>query len=373
MSLKSIPCFLMRGGTSKGVFFKKEDLPSNSKIRDEIILKIFGSGDPFQIDGLGGSRTVTSKVMIVWKSNREDVDVEYLFGQVGIEERSIDWSGNCGNLTTAVGCFAIEVGFVKAIEPVTRVRMYNVNTSKRIDALIPVRNGQVDYEGDYFIDGVPTPGSRIDLVWYEPGGSVTGKILPTGNTKDIIRIDEGELEISIVDSANPAVFVKAEDVGLQGVELPNQVDKKTLDRLEMIRSKAAKLCGFVEREEDATIKSPHFPHLVIVGKKEEYTTIQGKLIKREDYTVLARLFSLQQMHHAYPVTGAICTASAAKIPGTIVNELADAREDVILIGHPKGIIDVKIKTEKIKNEVIIKSATVGRTARKLMSGFAYYL
>ncbi|MEM3952964.1 MAG: PrpF domain-containing protein, partial [Nitrososphaerota archaeon] len=171
--MKGIPCILMRGGTSKGVFFKREDLPSDPKIRDEVILKIFGSGDPFQIDGLGGSRTVASKVMIVWKSSRSDVDVEYLFGQVGIEEWHIDWTGNCGNLTTAVGCFAIESGFIKPTEPLTVVRMYNVNTNKRIDVVIPVKNGQIVYNGDYMIDGVPRPGSRIDLVWHDPGGTTT--------------------------------------------------------------------------------------------------------------------------------------------------------------------------------------------------------
>jgi 2-methylaconitate cis-trans-isomerase PrpF len=364
---------LMRGGTSKGVFFKKEDLPEDHRLWDEIILKIFGSGDPLQIDGLGGSRVNSSKVMIVWKSEREGIDVDYLFGQVGIEKRFIDWTGNCGNLTAAVGCFAIEAGLVKPIEPVTTVRMYNVNTSKRVDALIPVKDMQIIYEGDYMIDGVPNPGSRIDLVWYDPGGATTGKLLPTGNSRDIIKVEGRELEISIVDSANPAVFVRAEDVGLKGVELPNHIDKKTLEKLEIIRSKAAKLCGFVKREEEAILKSPHFPYIVVIGSRQDYITVQGKHIRREDYTILARLFSLQQMHHAYPVTGAISTASAAKIPGTIVNELAEDRGEIVLIGHPKGVIDVKIRMKQFGHQTIIESATVGRTARKLMSGITYYL
>jgi len=373
MGLKAIPCMLFRGGTSKGVFFKREDLPEDRRLWDEVILNIFGSGDPLQIDGLGGSRINSSKVMIVWKSERDGVDVDYLFGQVGIEERFIDWTGNCGNLTTAVGCFAIESGLVKPIEPVTTVKMYNVNTSKRVDALIPVKDGQIVYEGDYMIDGVPNPGSRIDLVWYDPGGATTGKLLPTGNSRDVVKVEGRELEISIVDSANPAVFVRAEDLGLEGVELPNQIDKKTLEKLEMIRSKAAKLCGFVEREEEATVKSPHFPHIAIIGRKKDYATVQGRTIKKEEYTILARLFSLQQMHHAYPVTGAISTASAAKIPGTIVNELTEDRGETVLIGHPKGIIDVKIRIGRSHHQTIIESAIIGRNARKLMSGVAYYL
>jgi 2-methylaconitate cis-trans-isomerase PrpF len=373
MGLKAVPCMLFRGGTSKGVFFKRDDLPGDRRLWDEVILKVFGSGDPLQIDGLGGSRINSSKVMIVWRSERDGVDVEYLFGQVGIEERFIDWTGNCGNLTTAVGCFAIEAGLVKPVEPVTIVRMYNVNTSKRVDALIPVKDGRIVYEGDYMIDGVPSPGSRIDLVWHDPGGATTGKLLPTGNSRDVIKIEGRELEVSIVDSANPAVFVRAEDVGLKGVELPNQVDRKTLEMLEMVRSKAAKLCGFVEKEEEAIVKSPHFPHIAVIGRKQDYITVQGRTVKREEYTILARLFALQEMHHAYPVTGAICTASAAKIPGTIVNELAEDRGEVVLIGHPKGIIDVKIKTKRISQGATIESATVGRTARKLMSGISYYL
>ena len=373
MGLKAIPCMLFRGGTSKGVFFKREDLPEDRRLWDKVILSVFGSGDPLQIDGLGGSRINSSKVMIVWKSEREGVDVDYLFGQVGIEERFIDWTGNCGNLTTAVGCFAIESGLVKPIEPVTTVKMYNVNTSKRVDALIPVKDGQIVYEGDYMIDGVPNPGSRIDLVWYDPGGATTGKLLPTGNSRDVVKVEGRELEISIVDSANPAVFVRAEDLGLEGVELPNQIDKKTLEKLEMIRSKAAKLCGFVEREEEATVKSPHFPHIAIIGRKKDYATVQGRTIKKEEYTILARLFSLQQMHHAYPVTGAISTASAAKIPGTIVNELTEDRGETVLIGHPKGIIDVKIRIGRSHHQTIIESAIIGRNARKLMSGVAYYL
>jgi 2-methylaconitate cis-trans-isomerase PrpF len=312
--LSAIPCVIMRGGTSKGIFFKRSDLPEDETKRDEIILKIFGSGDPSQIDGLGGAQTHTSKTMIVWKSEKSDIDIEYLFGQVGIEKRFIEWVGNCGNLTAAVGPFSIDEGLIEGEEPSTRVRMYNVNTNKRIDAIVPVENGKTKYDGNYWIDGVPNPGSRIDLVWYDPKGSLTNKLLPTGNPIDKIIIGHITIEASLVDAGNPAVFIRAKDVGLQGSELPWEIPLTTLEKLEKIRSKAAELMGLVEKAEEATIKSPHFPFIVIIGEKKDYKTSNGKLIKKDEYTVMARLFSLQKMHHAYPITGAISTAAASKIP-----------------------------------------------------------
>lgn len=373
MPLRSIPAVLMRGGTSKGVFLKREDLPGDRPLWDEIILRIFGSGDPMQIDGLGGSHTHTSKVMIVWRSEKPGIDVEYLFGQVGIERRFIDWSGNCGNLTSAVGPFAIDEGLVRPTEPVNVVRMLNVNTRKRVDAVVPVKNGETNYEGDYYIDGVPNPGSRIDLVWHEPGGSHTGKLLPTGNAIDTIRIGDKAYEVSIVDAANPAVFVRAGDLGLTGAELPGEIPDNIARRLEEIRSKAAELMGLVERAEEATIKSPHFPFIAIIGERRSYKASTGKIVRKEDYTVLARLFSMQKMHHAYPVTGSICTAAASKIPGTIVNQLSEDRGDRVIIGHPKGVIDLVVKTSPQGEGVRIDSVTIGRTARRLMKGYAYYI
>ncbi|MGC9068938.1 MAG: 2-methylaconitate cis-trans isomerase PrpF family protein [Thermoprotei archaeon] len=371
--LKAIPCVIMRGGTSKGILFKKNDLPEDETKRDEIILKIFGSGDPSQIDGLGGAQIHTSKTMIVWKSAKPNVDIEYLFGQVGIERRFIEWVGNCGNLTAAVGPFSIDEGLIKGKEPSTRVRMYNVNTNKRIDAIVPVENEKTKYDGNYQIDGVPNPGSRIDLVWYDPKGSLTNKLLPTGNPIDKITIENTIIEASLVDAGNPAVFIRAKDIGLQGSELPWEIPSTILEKLEKIRSKAAELMGLVEKAEEAIIKSPHFPHIVIIGEKKDYKTSNGKLIKKDEYTVLARLFSLQRMHHAYPVTGSISTAAASKIPGSIVNQLSEDRGEDVIIAHPKGIIDVKVKTRPLGDLIDIESITVGRTARRLMAGLAYYI
>jgi len=364
----------MRGGTSKGLFFRREVLPEDPSVRDEILLRIFGSGDPSQIDGLGGAQPHTSKVMIVWKSDRPGVDVEYLFGQVGIEERVIDWRGNCGNLTAAVGPFAIDEGLVdKVVEPRTVVRMLNVNTGKRVDAIVPVRDGKTLYAGDYMIDGVPNPGARIDLVWYDPGGSTTGKLLPTGNVVDELEVEGKSYEVTIVDAGNPLVFVEARSVGLQGTELPHEVTYEKINLLEKIRSKAAEVLGFVKSAEEARVKSPHLPLIAVVGERRDYKTVSGKLVRATDYTVLARLFHMRKMHHAYAVTGAIATSIASKIPGSIVNRYAEDRGNLVLIGHPKGVIDVKVDIEFQGKDVKVNSVTIARTARKLMSGIAYYL
>lgn len=372
-SMQGIPCVLMRGGTSKGVFFKREDLPEEGPARDKVIMKVFGSGDPSQIDGLGGAQTVTSKTMIVWKSDKPNFDVEYTFGQVGIGRAIVDYTGNCGNLTSAISPFAIDEKILKAEEPYTMVKMFNTNTKKRIDVKVPVEGGSTKYEGDYQEDGVPNPGARIDVEWHEPGGALTGKLLPTGNTVDKIDTGIETIEGSTVDASNPALFIRAKDVGLTGRELPNDITTDSLMKLERIRSKGAEILGFVKDAREATVKSSHFPYIVIVGEPQDYKTSDGKMVKKNDYSVLARLFSLQKMHHAYAVTGAICTSAAAKIPNTVVNRISKTQGDIVVIGHPKGVIDLRVKAVPRGDGTDIKSVTVGRTARRLMAGMAYYM
>jgi hypothetical protein len=372
MVLKSVPCVLMRGGTSKGVFFKREDLPSDEAERDRVILKIFGSGDPMQIDGLGGTHSHTSKTMIVRRSDNPGVDVDYTFGQVGIETAFIDYTGNCGNLTSAVAPFAIDERLMEATEPFTVVRMINSNTGKRIDAKVPVENGSAMYEGDYRIDGVANPGARIDVKWHQPGGAVSGKLLPTGNSADKINTGVEVVEGSIVDASNPAVFVRAKDVGLTGTELPDEIDSDARMVLERIRAKAAEMMGLVKEAKEASKKSPFLPFVIIVGDKQDYRTVGGMIVKSNEYSLLARLFSLQKMHHAYAVTGAICTATAAKISKSVVNQLCQEEGTRVVIGHPKGLIDVDVEITQTREGVRIDSATMGRTARRLMTGVAYY-
>jgi len=363
----------MRGGTSKGIFFKKEDIPPEGSERDELIMKIFGSGDSSQIDGLGGAQTHTSKTMIVWKSDRPDVDLDYTFGQVGVAKHSIDWVGNCGNLTSAIAPFGLDEGLLKGKSPRTVVRIFNTNTKKRIDADVPVQSSVTQYEGDYRIDGVPNPGARINVKWFSPGGALTGKLLPTGNPVDSINIGTETIESSIVDAANPAVFVFAKAVGLTGKELPHDLSQASFMKLEAIRSKAAELMGFVEKAEEATKKSSHFPYIIILGEKQDYITSEGKTVQKSRYSILARVFSMQKMHQSYAVTAAICTGAAARIPNTIVNNVFEEKGDKVTIGHPKGVIDVSVDTIPSGESVGIKSVTVGRTARRLMSGTAYII
>jgi 2-methylaconitate cis-trans-isomerase PrpF len=243
-----IPAVYMRGGTSKAVFFHDNHLPKDQKVRDRVIQAAYGSPDPNkrQIDGMGGAVSTTSKVAIISPSNDPDYDVEYNFGQVAIDKPLIDYQGNCGNISSAIAPFAVDEGLVKAEEPITKVRIYQVNTKKLIVAEIPVKNGRYNEEGDYTVDGIPGTGGKISLRFFDPGGSITGKLLPTGNTTDIMDVpDIGKITVSIVDAANPVVFVKAKELGLSGVEIyeideSNDIRKK----LEAIRSRAAVMLGF---------------------------------------------------------------------------------------------------------------------------------
>lgn len=368
---KSIPCVIMRGGTSKGVYFKASDLPTKKKEElDKIILAIFGSPDPMQIDGLGGTHSHTSKTMIVTPSSKPDIDVEYTFGQVAIEKPLIDYGGNCGNLTSAVGPFAINEGLVEPEEPITSVVLYNTNTEKTIIAEVPVENGWAKTRGDFSIDGVPGTAAKIVNRYLDPGGSVTGSLFPTGNLVDELDIEEGEIKCSIVDATNPVVFVKAADIGLTGKELPAEINsnQELLRKLEGIRSQAAEVIRIVEHSEEATDKSPGIPKMAFVAEPQGYTNSLGEEVRAEEINLLPRIMSMQKAHHAYAMTGAMCTAAAAKLEGTVVNEVARIERDEVTIGHPKGKITVEVKVE----EQQVKELIVTRTARRLMKGKAYY-
>lgn len=374
---EKIPAVIMRGGTSKGVFLKMEDVPffSDKEKRDKIILSIFGSPDPMQIDGLGGTHSHTSKVMIVKPSSGADFDVEYTFGQVAVNKPLIDYGGNCGNLTSAVGPFAIDEGMVKAKEPFTTVNLYNTNTRKKIIAEVPVQGRKAKVEGDYAIDGVPGTGAKIITHFVDPGGTLTDSLLPTGNLVDEIDTGEEVVKCSIVDATNPLVFVKAEDLGLSGKELPNQLnaDKEMLARIEKIRSAAAQITGIVDNRKKATDTSPGIPKIAFVAESKNYTSSLGREIKKEAINLTARMMSMQKMHHAYAATGAMCTAAAAKIKGTVVNEVAKIGGEEITIGHPKGIIKIRVKIDSSsKNSPKVREVVIARTARRLMEGFAYY-
>ena len=372
---RSIPAVLMRGGTSKGLFFHERDLPLEPRLRDRVILAVYGSPDPDrrQIDGGGGAFSVTSKVAIISPSPSPDFDVVYQFGQVSIDRPIVDVKGNCGNMSAAVGPFAVDEGLVKADEPVTRVRIHQKNTNTLIVAEVPVKGGKFNEAGDYAIDGVPGTGSRILLRFVNPAGAVTGKLFPTGNRRERFDIPGlGSVEVSCIDAANPFVFVRAESIGLSGTET-EELERRTeiKSRLEAIRCRAAVRLGIAASEEEATRRSQAVPKVAVVAAAKAYTALSGRTIEAREVDLLARMMSMGTLHRSYAVSGAVATAGAAMIPGTVVNDLLpeNARGRVLLrIGHPGGAIDVGAVIESHAGECIYREAVLGRTARRLMEG-----
>lgn len=372
-----VPCAIVRGGTSKGVFMKEHDLPPAGELRDNFILRVMGSPDLRQIDGLGGANSLTSKFCIIGPSLRDDADVDYTFGQVSFRAHVIDWLGNCGNLSSAVGHYAVDEGFVKPAEPFTTVRIYNTNTDKMIFATVPVRDGRALSEGDYVIDGVPGSGARILLEFDKPGGSVTKKLLPTGNAKDVVDLGPmGKFTVSFVDAGNPTVFMKAEELGLKGTELPTDVEnmQDVLDKIEAVRAEMAARVGIVKTPADATKLSPAIPKIGFVSKAQDYVNPDGKMILAKDIDFVARLASMQKMHRAYMVTGGVATGAASKVEGSVVWEAVkeeSRKNDTLLIGHPYGIMDVKVTVDPNNKQEPIQRVGVGRSARRIMDGYAY--
>ncbi len=373
-----IRCCIMRGGTSKAIFLLKSDLPSEEELRDRIIRRIFGAPDVREIDGLGGADALTSKVAIIGPSTRQDCDIDYLFGQVNMVEPMIDYVGNCGNISSAVGPFAIDEGLVKPAEPVTFVRIHQVNTDRVIIAQVPVKNNRAEVEGNHEILGVPGTGAKIVLDFADSAGSVTGRLLPTGNVTDVLSVDgEGSFEVSIVDAANPLVFIRAGDLNLTGAETPQQIDSDAglLNKIEKIRSVAAQKIGVVDDWRTATQERPYVPFVGICAPPVSYTDwISHKKVEKESIDLSVRLLFMQKMHKTYPVTGAVCTVAASMIPGTIVNQVARAgivERGELRIGHPAGIMTPSGKVVNENGNLVIKKATVDRTARCLMKGYAF--
>ena len=373
---KRIPTVFMRGGTSKGLFFHDNHLPADPEKRNRVILAAFGSPDPNrrQIDGVGGGVSTTSKMAIISPSESSEYDVVYNFGQVSIDRPIVDYKSNCGNISSAVGPFAVDEGLVNAVEPVTRVRIHQKNTNKLIIAEVPVKNGRFNEEGDYAIAGVPGTHARITLRFVDPGGSLTGKLFPTGNRLDNIEIPgRGSVAVTIIDAANPVVLVQAEAIGLSGTEI-DEIDaghdiKQTL---EAIRCKAAVLIGLAESEEEATQRSQAVPKIAFVAAPKSYTTTGGQTVSSTDIDITARIMSMGTLHRSYAVSGGISTAGAAVIPGTVVYTLLNERSrrhELLRIGHPGGIIDVGAVIEMDGDQCHYREAVLGRTARRLMEGY----
>lgn len=373
---RKIPCTVMRGGTSKGLFFRSEVFPGDPVLRDKVILSAFGSPDPKQIDGMGGAVSVTSKLAIIGPPTVPGADVDYTFGQVSITHPLVDYKGNCGNISSAVGPYAVDDGLVPPEEPITTVRIYNTNTKKIIVARVPVSGGKAEVEGDCRIAGVPGTGARITLDFQNPAGSVTGQLLPTGNLQDEFDLGpDGSYRVSIVDAANPLVFVKADQLGLTGAEMPRDIDSNVRASriLERIRSEACFRLGLVSDPGKATALSPAVPKVAYLAKPGDYVTAGGVKVSFLEIDFLARTMSMQRAHRSYAITGAVCTAVAACLPGTVVHEVADFRRRYrVAFGHPDGVITLECSVrEKEKGEFVVERVAVERTARRIMDGYVY--
>jgi 2-methylaconitate cis-trans-isomerase PrpF len=371
-----LSCAIYRGGTSKPIFFMERDLPHDPQERDELILATFGSPDIRQIDGLGGADPLTSKVAYIGPPTIPNTDINYTFGYVGIVSPVIDYTGNCGNTSAAVGPFALLRGLIEPKEPITKVRIYNTNTKKIIAAEFLVRNGEFVSDGNFRIDGVPGTGSKILLDFLDSGGAVTGKLLPTGKVKEEIKFPTvGSLTVSMVDAANPFVFVRATDLGLKGDETMEQVADNSglLKKCEEIRSVVAEIMGIAKKDE-ATQKSPGVPKIALVSPPVSYGTPRGK-VEAAEVDIVARMTALQKLHKAYAVTGAVCLGAAAKIEGTVVNEIYRKSQPgnpaAVRIGHPSGTIQVEMDVEKKNDDLRLTKAALTRTARLLMDGCVY--
>ncbi len=378
IEVRGVPCAIYRGGTSRGVFFRENDLPFPRALTAQVLIDIMGSPHPRQVNGLGGGASITSKIMIVGPSRTPEADVQMTFGQVSVNAALVDWGGICGNLTTAVGPFAIDQGLVPAVEPFTDLRVYSVNSRKVIKLRVPVYRGRAVWEGDYTIAGVPGTGARIELEFTEPAGGICGNLLPTGRPRDRLKLRDGRsFDVSIVDAGNLVVFCRPRELGLRGDELPAEleVNAEATMTLEAIRSLVAEMLGIVPSRNVATAKSPGLPKVGFVAPPHAYETITGRALAADEIDLIGRLMTMQTPHHAYMGGGAICTGAAAMIEDTVVAEAcrAEARQNRrIRIGHPSGVMDVAVKTAPGESGLTrIQSVTIARTARRIMEGTAY--
>jgi len=379
---KPIRCVILRGGTSKGIYLREADLPADPAARDEAILRIFGSPDKRQIDGLGGADPLTSKVCVIGPPRdlpqAAGAHLTYTFGQVEIDQPHVDYHSLCGNLTSGVGAFAIWENMVTPVEPVTTVKIYNTNLDRVLTCEVPVKDGKPLELGDYAIPGVPGTGARIVVDLAETAGSATGALLPTGNPMDRMTVPGlGEIDVSYVDIGNAHVFVRARDLGIKGTETAAEIDANAPLRrtLEAIRSRAGVVMRMYPDAAKAPAESPATPFVAMIAPPQDYfSVIENRTVLAGESDFLSRLMFMQQMHKTYAATSTVCTGIAAKIPGTIVHEAArpETRDAVeVRIGHPAGAIVTESVVELEGNDYRVRRATVGRTARRIMEGTVY--
>ncbi|MBU2293900.1 MAG: 2-methylaconitate cis-trans isomerase PrpF [Gammaproteobacteria bacterium] len=374
----------MRGGTSKGVFFRLQDLPPSCQVpgaaRDKLFMRVIGSPDPYaaQIDGMGGATSSTSKCVILSKSSQLDHDVDYLYGQVSIDKAFVDWSGNCGNLSTGAGAFAIHAGLLDPARipenGVCVVRIWQANIQKTIIAHVPVSNGQVQETGDFELDGVTFPAAEIVLEFLDPSddGEEGGSMFPTGNLVDELEVPGvGTFKATMITAGIPTVFVNAEDIGYSGAELREQIngDPEQLARFEKIRVAGALRMGLIKTADEAATRQ-HTPKIAFVAKPKDYVSSSGKTVQADEVDLLVRALSMGKLHHAMMGTCAVAIGTAAAIPGTLVNLAAggSARE-AVRFGHPSGTLRVGAQAGLVDGQWTVTKAIMSRSARILMEGW----
>jgi len=380
-----IPATYMRGGTSKGVFFKLTDLPARTQVpgdaRDKLLLRVIGSADPYgkQIDGMGAATSSTSKTVILSKSTKPNHDVDYLFGQVAIDKNFVDWSGNCGNLSAAVGPYAISNGLVdKSRIPqngTAIVRIWQANIQKTIISHVPITNGEVQETGDFELDGVTFPAAEVQLEFMDPAAEepgAEGAMFPTGNLVDDLDVPGiGTLKATMINAGIPTIFVNAEDIGYTGTELQDAInsDPAALAKFETLRTAGALKMGLIKTAEEAQ-KRQHTPKIAYVAKPVDYISSSGKAVAAKDVDLLVRAMSMGKLHHAMMGTAAVAIGAAAAIPGTLVNQAAGGGErSAVRFGHPSGTLRVGAEAGQKDGEWAVTKAIMSRSARVLMEGW----
>ncbi|MCU7964817.1 2-methylaconitate cis-trans isomerase PrpF [Shewanella sp. SW32] len=383
----------MRGGTSKGVFFRLQDLPEAAQVagpaRDALLLRVIGSPDAYgkQIDGMGGATSSTSKTVILSKSTRSDHDVDYLFGQVAIDKPFVDWSGNCGNLTAAVGAFAISNGLIDTARipqnGVCTVRIWQANIGKTIIAHVPITHGEVQETGDFELDGVTFPAAEVQIEFMNPAADAdgdtsgdAGSMFPTGNVVDVLDVPGiGSFNATMINAGIPTIFINAEDLGYTGTELQDDInsDNAALAKFETIRAYGAVRMGLISHIDEAASRQ-HTPKIAIVAKPQTYVSSSGKSVAAEDIDLLVRALSMGKLHHAMMGTAAVAIGTAAAIPGTLVNLAASGGDthktiDAVRFGHPSGTLRVGAEANLVNGEWTVVKAIMSRSARVLMEGF----
>ncbi|MGR5445772.1 2-methylaconitate cis-trans isomerase PrpF [Vibrio jasicida] len=376
-----VPATYMRGGTSKGVFFNLEDLPQPAQVageaRDKLLLRVIGSPDPYakQIDGMGGATSSTSKTVIVSRSERADHDVDYLFGQVSIDKPFVDWSGNCGNLSAAVGPFAIQAGLIDEDRipenGIVTVRVWQVNIGKTILIHVPIVNGFVQETGEFELDGVTFPAAEIQVDFVDPADG-EGSMFPTGNlVDDLVVPDVGIFNATFINAGIPTIFIDVEALSYQGTELQDDInnDEFALARFESIRAHGALKMGLIDSLEEAQTRQ-HTPKIAFVSQPKSYLSSSGKTVEAGEVDILVRALSMGKLHHAMMGTAAVAIASAACVPGTLVNLAAGGGEkESVTFGHPSGTLKVGAKAKQTEQGWVVEKAIMSRSARILMEGF----